>query len=492
MTTTARRIPLRLLGEDHAFAVPASVGPGPLTDVLPAARALCDQATAVVLDRYREAGRPVSCRIGCFACCLHLVAVTLPEALALAAWVGALPEARRAAVRGRFAAALTRLEQAELLEADAPVGQRMLMVEEQASHKDAVHELSRRYFRLQLPCPFLEDDRCAAYEQRPMVCREHHVVSPAEHCAAPEKLLVQRVETRVEMTAAVAQVTGRLLNEPPRTIPLVLALEWAEANADRLAGVFDGEQLLGMLVEGMAPPPSLPRALVRRVKEDDAAVPLPPTLSEPEQTVTADIALNIAGRRLQARIAVPAGRTPLIQLLPVVRQLSAASLDAASEDAAAEGMHVSCKAGCGACCRQLVPLALPEARAIRDLVEALPEPRRSRVKERFAAARTRLGDAGLLAALEAPQAVGPGEPPLHGEAYFRARRRLPIPGGRVLLDLRGTAADLPRVCRGLPSGEAPPTPAGPEWPSWPRRCRCGGPSPAPPLRALTTMSSTCR
>ena len=39
------------------------------------------------------------------------------------------------------------------------------------------------------------------------------------------------------------------------------------------------------------------------------------------------------------------------------------------------GVRVSCRAGCGACCRQLVPIAEAEARRIRDLVEAMPEPR---------------------------------------------------------------------------------------------------------------------
>ena len=45
----------------------------------------------------------------------------------------------------------------------------------------------------------------------------------------------------------------------------------------------------------------------------------------------------------------------------------------AVEDAVAEGETISCKKGCGACCRQLVPISQVEARRIRDLVEAMPE-----------------------------------------------------------------------------------------------------------------------
>lgn len=48
-----------------------------------------------------------------------------------------------------------------------------------------------------------------------------------------------------------------------------------------------------------------------------------------------------------------------------------------SEQAAAGGRVVSCRKGCGACCRQLVPLAWSEAYQPGELVNALPEPRRT-------------------------------------------------------------------------------------------------------------------
>jgi len=47
------------------------------------------------------------------------------------------------------------------------------------------------------------------------------------------------------------------------------------------------------------------------------------------------------------------------------------------------GAEISCQKGCGACCRQLVPLAEIEAYEIAETVEAFPEPRRSEIKMRF-------------------------------------------------------------------------------------------------------------
>jgi Fe-S-cluster containining protein len=64
--------------------------------------------------------------------------------------------------------------------------------------------------------------------------------------------------------------------------------------------------------------------------------------------------------------------------------------------ALAQGQTISCKKGCGACCRQLVPLPPTEARRLRDLVNELPQQRRSEIQARFADARSRLQQAGLL------------------------------------------------------------------------------------------------
>jgi Fe-S-cluster containining protein len=59
-------------------------------------------------------------------------------------------------------------------------------------------------------------------------------------------------------------------------------------------------------------------------------------------------------------------------------------VDTAVEAFVGDNEEISCKAGCGACCRQPVPLAEPEVYQIAKLVEELPEPRRTEIKQRFA------------------------------------------------------------------------------------------------------------
>src|SRR5579872_3103790 len=123
-------IHLRLLHQDHTFSVPIPSGACTVLDLLPAAHELVHQATAVVVDDARRRGKEISCRAGCGACCRQLVVISLVEAAALAELVANLPAERRAVIRGRFADALRRLDDADLLTRDDPAGARTLQVPE--------------------------------------------------------------------------------------------------------------------------------------------------------------------------------------------------------------------------------------------------------------------------------------------------------------------------------------------------------------------------
>lgn len=102
-----------------------------------------------------------------------------------------------------------------------------------------------------------------------------------------------------------------------------------------------------------------------------------------------------AARRDGVPVAVPADPVPLLELLPVIRILTDQIVDRAAEAAESRGRKVSCQKGCGACCRQLVPISEVEAHAIASLVQNLPEPRRTEVTSRFTEVRERLENAGI-------------------------------------------------------------------------------------------------
>ena len=114
-----------------------------------------------------------------------------------------------------------------------------------------------------------------------------------------------------------------------------------------------------------------------------------------EAVLEGDFALNIKNEPVTFHVEVPAGPVTLEALLPIFQGLASEVARRAAGKAIAAGEAISCRAGCGACCRQAVPVSEAEAHMIAALVEAMPEPRRSEIKARFEAAERKLEETTL-------------------------------------------------------------------------------------------------
>ncbi|PIE83046.1 MAG: zinc/iron-chelating domain-containing protein [Candidatus Contendobacter odensis] len=134
--------------------------------------------------------------------------------------------------------------------------------------------------------------------------------------------------------------------------------------------------------------------------------------------VLANIEFTITGKKLKLRMPVPAGQVQLGALLPFFQYLTDSFVDLSVENAQGQGSTVSCCKGCGACCRQLVPIAEIEARQLRQVVEDMPEPRKSTILARFEAAKQQLQAAGLLDRLRKPNQVDDNDVNTVGLDYF--------------------------------------------------------------------------
>jgi Fe-S-cluster containining protein len=238
-------------GEERTIPVPFRAGEATLLDLMPAARELTTRATAVAVEGAHAAGREVSCRAGCGACCRQLVAISVVEAAALAEVVGSLPPARQLVIRARFADAIRRLEAAGLLDPAEPKGERTLEARDLGSREASLRELGQRYFALQIACPLLEDESCSIHPDRPLVCREHHVTSPAENCTRLYQVSVDRLEPPVRVGEALTRAADRVEGIGPWMVPLVLSLEWTEAHGSELRRPHDGLSLLRTLMAEM-------------------------------------------------------------------------------------------------------------------------------------------------------------------------------------------------------------------------------------------------
>lgn len=87
--------------------------------------------------------------------------------------------------------------------------------------------------------------------------------------------------------------------------------------------------------------------LARLARTCKSCLCLIPTPSDTK--VEAHFSLRIGEGVLSATIVVPAGRTTLMQLLPIIQNLENAIVGRMAQEAAETGRPISCGAGCGAC-----------------------------------------------------------------------------------------------------------------------------------------------
>jgi len=235
----------RVLGETLETTVPLPRRELRPDELLP----LLQEIDNVVVDRTvaqsEAAGKPISCCRGCSACCrAQPVPVTPAEAYALSRLVESLPEPRRGEVRARFADRAARLFAAGLAE--------VFLDRDPNISGAAARDVARRYFALGLVCPFLEDDACGIYADRPLVCRQYLVTSPAELCRDPLTNPVEVLPMPIAAAGALLEASTHALGHDQFTIPLTLALEYVEQHRAELERTFDPDMLLGRCIAALS------------------------------------------------------------------------------------------------------------------------------------------------------------------------------------------------------------------------------------------------
>ena len=115
-----------------------------------------------------------------------------------------------------------------------------------------------------------------------------------------------------------------------------------------------------------------------------------------QQTRKCPIRLDLPEGRIEAEIELPHGPMRLVDLTTIVLGLSSTVADMGARITINLGRQISCKKGCGVCCRQLAPLSPPEAIMLAELVISMPKDIRTRIQNRFAAAKRQLERLGLL------------------------------------------------------------------------------------------------
>ena len=113
-----------------------------------------------------------------------------------------------------------------------------------------------------------------------------------------------------------------------------------------------------------------------------------------------DLAVKIPHGELEARVSIPTDFIPISSIVPVLRELGEKAQSMEVTHSQKMGHTISCQKGCSACCQRfMVPVSPPEAFALTEVLDHLPDEHRMRVKSRLATVLQRLKESNVFPTL---------------------------------------------------------------------------------------------
>lgn len=195
--------------------------------MLPVFHQMANAFVGMSVDAVEAAGKKISCKTGCAACCRHAVQLAEIEAYQLAELVAEMPEPRQSTIRRRFADACEHFSKSNWFQRIKD-SEKLPPTENPDHISNQLVALAIEYFDEGIPCPFLEDESCSIYESRPLACREHLVTSPAKNCAHPTAETIDMMKLLIKPSRSLREV-GRTDNSRGLgVLPLIRALEFVE------------------------------------------------------------------------------------------------------------------------------------------------------------------------------------------------------------------------------------------------------------------------
>jgi Fe-S-cluster containining protein len=197
-----------------------------LADVVPLARAICDEFTERIIRRVEAEGGRITCAKGCGVCCTNfLVPMSVPEAFAIIEDMHALSLGERKRLELEFGQAERKLAESGLSQEFA----RLDPAEADSAQKQ--RDLAGQWWsRQRFPCPLLWEQACGLYASRPIPCREFLAVSPPELCQTNHPTRVRRpFDMHTVLSAWAAELEGTR----PTLVLMANLLSWCLGKTTR-------------------------------------------------------------------------------------------------------------------------------------------------------------------------------------------------------------------------------------------------------------------
>ncbi len=230
--------------------------------MLPVFQKMANGLVSLSVKAAEANGESISCKAGCGACCRQPAPLSEIEVYHIAELVEAIPEPRRTEVKARFDSAARHFQ-------DSGWFDRMRGCAELLGNRppeviqDRIHELVTEYFREGIPCPFLENESCSIHEDRPIVCREYLVTTPAENCSKWDRSTITKVGLFGQVSKMIQNFAATGDMDKHGLLPLIRAVELV-AKYPSTSPLRTGDEWMS---EILTPPTVAKRRLVTRTRK---------------------------------------------------------------------------------------------------------------------------------------------------------------------------------------------------------------------------------
>ncbi len=200
--------------------------------MLPVLQHLTGEIVARGIERVNESGKAISCKAACGACCRQPLLISEAEAFLLADLVETMPLERRRVIKQRFREGREHFETIGWYDRFDGISERAKDGKTEELGREFVSVLTE-YINERIACPFLENESCSIYENRPLICREYLVTSPAENCANPRPDNTEKIPLSGSPSKAFASLVKTKDSDKPSKLLLIRLLEFAEQHTDK-------------------------------------------------------------------------------------------------------------------------------------------------------------------------------------------------------------------------------------------------------------------
>ncbi len=178
-----------------------------------------------------------TCRKGCPVCCNQLVPLSIAEVFYLEGIYYTLPIDLQIKIKDKINNLVKVLDNNKI------------PFDLESIYKNPSFE--EKYFKLGISCPFLENNECVIYLQRPFICREYYVTTPDSFCFDPYLNKNERIKFSFSPGVLLSKLCGSLYECSPLPIPLFYFLDWSNEycflREKKVSAIWFFEKLLNYL-----------------------------------------------------------------------------------------------------------------------------------------------------------------------------------------------------------------------------------------------------